>query len=349
MKIGNYKLGTNNPPFIVAEMSGNHNQSLDMALAIVDAVAESGAHALKLQTFTPASMTLDIHSNEFYINDNSSLWKGNSLFSLYQKAHTPLDWHEPIMKRAKHHGLLCFSTPFDEESVDFLETLNVPAYKIASFESIDLPLISKVASTGKPIIISTGMASISEIYEAVCSARSAGCDDLALLKCTSNYPASPVNSNLRTILNMRDLFNCEIGLSDHTLGMGVATAAVAYGATIIEKHFTLSRTSGGIDSSFSLEPNEFKNLVIETRRAWEAIGKIYYGPTEDELSSVKRRRSLYIAEDIKAGDLLTKENLRRIRPGYGLPPKYYDLFLGKRVLKDIKKGTPVTWDLLLNT
>jgi len=332
-------------PFIIAEMSGNHNQSLDRALAIVDAAAAAGAHAIKLQTYTADTMTLALDEGEFFINDPQSLWVGQSMHALYSKAHTPWEWHAPIMKRAASKELMCFSSPFDESAVDFLETLEAPAYKIASFECVDLPLVRRAASTGKPLIISTGMATIPEIGEAVEVARSAGCKDLVLLKCTSTYPASPENSHVRTIAHMRELFGCEVGLSDHTMGIGAAVAAVAFGATVIEKHFCLSRAEGGVDSAFSLEPSEFASLVIETERAWEAIGEIRYGPTEAEEKARLRRRSLYIAEDLNAGDILTPENLRRIRPGHGLPPKFYDVLLGRRVARPVKKGTPVSWHL----
>ena len=334
-------------PFIIAEMSGNHNRSLDCALKIVDAAAESGAHAIKLQTYTAETMTLDLKEGEFSIRDPESLWFGESMYGLYQRAHTPWEWHKPIMARAKEKGLLCFSSPFDETAVDFLETLNVPAYKIASFECIDLPLIKKVAATGKPLLISTGMATIAEIAEAVDTARSNGCNDLVLLKCTSNYPSSPKNTNLRTIAHMRDLFSCEVGLSDHTMGIGASVAAVAFGATVIEKHLTLDRATGGVDSTFSLEPGEFKNLVVETERAWQALGTIKYGPTEAEVKGRLRRRSLYICEDLEEGDLLTVANLRRIRPGLGLAPKYYEMLLGRKVKRAVRKGTPVTLELIL--
>jgi N-acetylneuraminate synthase len=333
-------------PFIIAEMSGNHNQSLDHALAIVDAAADSGAHAVKLQTYTAETMTLDLSEGEFFISDPKSLWAGVSMHKLYEKAHTPWQWHAPIMERARERGISCFSTPFNDSAVDFLETLNVPAYKIASFECVDLPLIRKVASTGKPLIISTGMASIAEIAEAVDTARNAGCKDLLLLKCTSTYPASPENTNLLTIGNMRTLFGCEVGLSDHTIGIGAAVAAVALGATVIEKHFCLSREEGGVDAAFSLEPDELTSLVIETTRAWQALGQVHYGPTKDEEKSVLRRRSLYIAEDMKAGNVLTSRNLRRIRPGHGLAPKYYEKLLGKKIIKDVVKGTPMSWELV---
>lgn len=347
MEIGDSMFSAARPPFIIAEMSGNHNQSLQRAFEIVDAAAEAGAHAIKLQTFTAETMTLDVKEGEFNISDPNSLWAGQNLYALYQKACTPWEWHKPIMNRAAERGMVCFSSPFDESAVDFLESLDVPCYKIASFECIDLPLIKRVAATGKPVIISTGMASLSEINDAVEAARSAGCQELVLLKCTSTYPASPSNTNLRTIAHMRDLFGCNIGLSDHTMGVGAAIAAVAMGATVIEKHFTLSRADGGVDSAFSLEPAELKTLVEETARAWEALGSIKYGPTDAEKVAVTRRRSLYIGEDMKAGDVFTADNLRRIRPGHGLPPKYYETLLGRRISKDAAKGTPVEWSLLL--
>ncbi len=333
-------------PYIIAEMSGNHNQSLDCALKIVDAAAEAGAHAIKLQTYTAATMTLDLTENEFTIRDPKSLWYGESMYDLYERAHTPWDWHKPIMERASERGLACFSSPFDETAVDFLEDLNVPAYKIASFELIDLPLIKRVAATGKPLLISTGMATIVEIAEAVECARSNGCDDLVLLKCTSNYPASPVNSNLKTMAHMRELFSCGVGLSDHTMGIGTSIAAVALGATVIEKHFTLNRAEGGVDAAFSLEPDELKALVVETERACLALGQVTYGPTDAEIAGRLRRRSLYIAEDLQRGDILTMQNLRRIRPGHGLSPKYYEMLLGRKVNRSVKKGTPVTLELI---
>ena len=346
MEIAERKIDQHEPPFIIAEMSGNHNQSLNRALKIVEAAASSGVDALKIQTYTSDTMTLDVHKGEFFINDEDNLWQGNSLHSLYKEAYTPWDWHEPIMKRANELGLICFSTPFDETAVDFLETLNVPAYKIASFENTDLPLIKKVASTGKPMIISTGMATVAELDETVETIRESGCQNFILLKCTSTYPATPKNSNIATIPHLKELFKCEVGLSDHTMGIGVSVAAVAQGATVIEKHFTLNRADGGVDSAFSMEPEEMKQLVIEAKRAWESLGGIRYGPTEEERDSVKYRRSLYIAKDIKSGDILTKENLRIVRPGLGLPPKYYDLFLGKKVKQNLKKGTAVDWELL---
>ncbi|MED1822664.1 pseudaminic acid synthase [Brevibacillus agri] len=345
IQVENRKISPHHSPFIIAEMSGNHNQSLERALEIVDAAAKAGAHALKIQTYTADTMTIDYSQGEFYIDDPQSLWKGKSLYDLYQEAYTPWEWHKPIFDRCRELGMIGFSTPFDESAVDFLESLNVPLYKIASFENIDIPLIRRVARTGKPLIISTGMASIAELDEAVRTAREEGCQDLVLLKCTSTYPASPENTNILTIPHMRQLFGVEVGLSDHTMGVGVAVASVALGATVIEKHFTLRREDGGVDSAFSLEPEEFKNLVIETERAWQALGSITYGPTDKEKNSLVFRRSLYIVDDIKAGEALTKENLRAIRPGFGLPPKYYDVLLGKRVQRDIAKGTPASWDM----
>ena len=341
------KIGCQIPPLIIAEMSGNHNQSLDRALEIVESAAKAGAHALKIQTYTADTMTLDINSGEFYISDSSSLWKGNSLYNLYQQAYTPWEWHRPIFERCRELGIVGFSTPFDSTAVDFLESLDVPCYKVASFENTDIPLIKKIASTGKPMIISTGMATLSELDETVKTAREAGCKDLILLKCTSTYPASPENTNLRTIPHLRDLFQCQIGLSDHTMGIGAAVASVALGATVIEKHFTLSRDDGGVDSAFSLEPEEMRELVIETERAWKALGKISHGPTEKEKASLLFRRSLYVALDMKAGEVFTTDNLRVIRPGLGLPPKYYEFVLGKKIKRDVKKGTPIGWDLLI--
>ena len=333
-------------PFIIAEMSGNHNASLDKALAIVDAAAASGADALKLQTYTPDTMTLDVQEGEFVINNPTSLWAGRDLYNLYKDAHTPWDWHKPIFDRAKSHGMLAFSSAFDDTSVDFLETLDVPCYKVASFECVDIPLIRKVASTGKPMIISTGMATIAEIDDAVTAARGAGCKHLVLLKCTSSYPASPENSNLLTIPHLAKLFDCEAGLSDHTLGIGAAVAATALGAGVIEKHFIMSRAEGGVDSAFSLEPQEFTALVDGVKVAQAALGSVFYGATESEQKGRTRRRSLYVTKDIEAGDEISADNIRSIRPGLGLPPKFYDTLLGRRVSKAVKKGTPVSWDLL---
>ncbi len=346
MQIAHCTIGKQVAPFIIAEMSGNHNQSLERALAIVQAAAQAGAHAIKLQTYTADTMTLAMNQGEFFIRDAGSLWKGRSLHDLYQIAHTPWEWHAPIMAKAAELGMVCFSTPFDESAVDFLERLNVPAYKIASFENIHLPLIRKVAATGKPMIISTGMATLAEIDEAVRACRESGCRDLILLKCTSTYPATPEHSNVLTIPHLRSMFGCEVGLSDHTMGVGASVAAVAHGATVIEKHFTLRRADGGVDSAFSLEPEELAMLVVETGRAWQSLGQVTYGPTEVEQRSLVFRRSIYVAQDVRAGEVLTRENLRCIRPGMGLAPKYFERLLGRRVNQDVKKGTPMGWELI---
>ena len=340
------EIGSTSTPFMIAEMSGNHNQSLERALEIVEAAAQAGAHGLKIQTYTAETMTLDISEGEFFISDPDSLWKGQSLYSLYQQAYTPWEWHKPIFDRCKELGIVGFSTPFDATAVDFLESLDVPCYKIASFENTDLPLIRKVASTGKPMIVSTGMATIAELDETMRTARASGCADIILLKCTSTYPATPENTNILTIPHLRDLFETQVGLSDHTMGIGVSVASVALGATVIEKHFTLSRADGGVDSAFSIEPEEMRQLVLETKRAWQALGQISYGATEAEKASLTFRRSLYITQDMKAGDVFTTENLRAIRPGCGLPPKYYDILLGKKVARNAKAGQPMNWDLI---
>ncbi|OMC89144.1 pseudaminic acid synthase [Viridibacillus sp. FSL H7-0596] len=347
--VENIKIGSNEQPFIIAEMSGNHNHSLDRALEIVEAAAKAGAHALKIQTYTADTMTLNIENPEFKINDQDSLWNGQNLYLLYQQAYTPWEWHKPIFDRARELGMIAFSTPFDDSAVDFLEELDVPLYKIASFENTDLPLIKKVASTGKPIIVSTGMASVSELDELVRTAREAGCKDLILLKCTSTYPATPENTNISTIPHMRELFDVQVGLSDHTMGTGVSVAAVALGATVIEKHFTLSREDGGVDAAFSLEPAEMKALVEETERAWQALGKVTYGPTEKEKASLKFRRSIYVSKDIKAGEKFTPANIKIVRPGYGLEPKYYEKVLDAPAKKEYKAGTPLTFDEILNS
>ncbi|MGD9686122.1 MAG: pseudaminic acid synthase [Desulfobacter sp.] len=346
MRIADRMIGPEHCPLVIAEMSGNHNQSLERALEIVDAAAASGAHALKLQTYTADTMTLDLSEREFFISDPNSLWQGTSLYKLYQEAHTPWEWHKPIFDRCREKGLIYLSTPFDDSSVDFLESLEVPCYKIASFENTDLPLIRRVAATGKPLIISTGMATVAELDETVRAAREAGCRDLILLKCTSTYPATPENTNILTIPHLRELFDCEVGLSDHTMGVGVSVAAVALGATVLEKHFTLRRADGGVDSSFSLEPAEMRQLVLEVERAWQSLGTVSYGPTEKERKSLVFRRSLYVVKDMKAGDAFSAENVRAIRPGFGLAPKYYETVIGKMAKINIKRGTPLSLDLL---
>ena len=346
IEISGRLIGREHPPFIIAEMSGNHNQSLERALEIVEAVSKCGAHALKIQTYTPDTMTLNLDEREFHIGDPSSLWAGNSLYNLYAEACTPWEWHQPIFDRARELGLIAFSTPFDDSAVDLLESLHVPCYKIASFENTDLPLIRRVAATGKPMIISTGMASVAELVDTVRAAREAGCKDLILLKCTSTYPATAGNTNILTIPHLRDLFGCEVGLSDHTMGLGVSVASVALGATVIEKHFTLNRADGGVDSAFSMEPGEMAQLVTEAERAWQSLGKIAYGPTEAEKKSLMFRRSLYVVEDMKAGDVLTHANVRAIRPGLGLPNKYVDVVIGKHVARDVRRGTGLRWDLI---
>lgn len=345
-KINNHAIGLGHRPFVIAEMSGNHNQSLDRALAIVDAAAATGVQALKLQTYTADTITLDVRGGAFEIKDDDSLWAGKNLHDLYKLAYTPWEWHKAIMDRAKSLGLVCFSSPFDETAVDFLDDLGVPAFKIASFENNHLPLIRKAASTGKPLIMSTGMATLAELDEAVTAAREAGCKDLVLLKCTSTYPATPANSNVLTIPHMRQLFGCEIGLSDHTMGVGVSVAAVAHGATVIEKHFTLSRAEGGVDSAFSLEPAEMASLATETERAWQGLGAVRYGPTEAELKSVVFRRSIYVAEDVKAGETFDTINLRIVRPAAGLAPRFFETLVGRKASRDIARGEPMTWEML---
>jgi len=346
ISIAGRSIGPGRRPFVIAEMSGNHNQSLARALEIVEAAAKAGAHAVKIQTFTADTMTLDLSEREFFIADPESPWKGSSLYRLYQQAHTPWEWHKPIFERCRELGMVGFSSPFDATAVDFLESLGAPCYKIASFENVDLPLIAKAAGTGKPLIISTGMATEAELREAVGAAREAGCRELLLLKCTSTYPASPENTNLMTLPHMRKLFGCEVGLSDHTPGIGAAVASIALGATAVEKHFTLRRADGGVDSTFSIEPDELRALVVETGRAAQALGAVSYGPTEEEKKSLQFRRSLYVVRDLKAGDLLTPENLRAIRPGLGLPPKYISQLLGRQVRRDVRRGTPMSWDLV---
>ncbi len=343
IKIGDRLVGPGHKPFIIAEMSGNHNQSLDRALAIVDAAADAGADAIKLQTYTADTMTLP---GAFTIEDQNSLWKGRELYDLYKEAYTPWEWHQAIFDRAKERGIIAFSSPFDETAVDFLEELGAPVYKIASFENTDHPLLKKVAATGKPVIMSTGAATLAELDEAVRILQQAGVQELILLKCTSTYPATPANTNLLTIPHMRELFQVQVGLSDHTMGVGAAVAAVALGATVIEKHFTLSRAEGGVDSAFSLEPQELQALVVETERAWQALGYVQYGVQRAEEKSRLFKRSIYAAQDIREGETFTKENIRVIRPGLGLAPKYYEELLGKKAKVAIKAGTPLNRDVV---
>ena len=342
--IGGRPVGPQHPPFVIAEMSGNHNQSLDRALALVDAAAAAGVHALKLQTYTADTISMD---TGFTIREEGqSLWEGQDLYRLYQAAHTPWDWHAAIFARARQHGLLAFSSPFDETAVDFLETLDVPAYKIASFENAHWPLLRRVAATGKPVIVSTGAATLAEIDDAVRVLRQAGCRELVLLKCTSTYPASPLHTNLRTIPVLAETFGCPIGLSDHTMGVGASVAAVALGACVIEKHFTLSRAEGGVDSAFSLEPHELTLLVEETARAHQALGTVQLCVQPSEEKSRVFKRSIYVAQPIVAGEAFTADNLRIIRPGDGLLPRYWDVVLGRRAAKDLRPGTPLAWDAL---
>lgn len=342
IQVGPINIGTGFKPFVIAELSGNHNQSLDRAIKLVELAAEAGADAIKLQTYTADTITLDSDLPDFLISDKNSLWNGSKLYDLYNRAHTPWEWHEPIFKVAQRLGLSCFSSPFDETAVDFLQSLSVPAFKIASFEINHIPLIKKVASTGKPLIISTGMASLSDIDLAVNTARSNGCNNIVLLKCTSSYPASPEHTNIITIPHLRQLFNTEVGISDHTFGIGVSVASVALGSTVIEKHFTFSRSDGGVDSKFSLEPHELKLLCQESHRAWQSIGSIHYGPTVSETSSMQFRRSIYASKSIKVGDIFSNDNIRVVRPGYGAPPVYFNQLLGQKARKNYSFGSPIT-------
>lgn len=344
IKIADRSIGIQNPPFVIAEMSGNHNQSLERALKIVDAAVEAGAHAIKLQTASPDGLTLDVDSPDFQITDKDSLWYGKNLYQLYKEAVTPWEWHGPIFDYCRERGIIAFSSPFELKAVDFLESLNVPCYKIASFELIDTQLVRRVAQTGKPMIMSTGMATLSEIETAVKTVRAEGNDQIILLKCTSTYPARPTNTNLLTIPHMRAAFGTQVGLSDHTMGVGVPCAAVAMGATVIEKHFTLARADGGVDAAFSLEPHELKMLVEETERAWQSVGEVLYGGSNEEKASIKYRRSIYISRDVKEGEQLNAENIKIVRPGFGIAPKYYDLLIGRRVNKALPKGTAMSWE-----
>ena len=344
--VGRRKIGAGCEPFLIAEMSGNHQGSLKNALRIVDAAADAGADALKIQTYTADTMTIDIRSGDFFISDPQSLWKGRSLYDLYAEAGTPWEWHKQIFERCKKRGIIGFSTPFDASAVDFLESLKVPMYKIASFEITDLPLIRRTARTKKPLVISTGMATAREIGDAVETARSAGCRHLILLKCTSAYPADARDANLLTMREMSKKFRCDVGLSDHTTGVGVSIAAVAHGAVMIERHVTLDRKDGGVDSAFSLEPAELRMLADACRQAHWAAGRVAYGPTDKEKKSLCFRRSLYVVKDLKRGEKFTPENVRSIRPGFGLPPKHYESILGKAAAKDLERGTALRRDFI---
>ncbi|MCS6791178.1 MAG: pseudaminic acid synthase [Oscillatoriaceae bacterium SKYG93] len=330
-------------PFVIAELSANHNGSLERAKEIISAAASVGVQAIKFQTYTADTLTICSNNKDFVISDKNSLWHGQNLYDLYSSAHMPWEWHSILASHAAEKKLKWFSTPSNIDALNFLEQINCPFYKVSSFELIDLDFLRAIAETGKPIIMSTGMATLAELDEAVRTIRATGNDQIVLLKCTSTYPAEPTDSNLRTIPHLKELFGCEVGLSDHTLGIGVAVAAVALGATVIEKHFTLSRAEGGVDAAFSLEPHEMKLLVEETQRAYQALGRVQYGPTEAEKKSLVYRRSLYFVKDMAAGEIITPECMRSIRPGYGLPPKYYDVLLGKRVNQAIERGTPVSW------
>lgn len=342
MCLGDWQLGRD-APFIIAELSGNHSQNLDTALAMVDAAADAGADAIKLQTYTASSMTLDVNQPDFVIQEQDSLWAGESLYKLYEKAATPYDWHPILFQRAKERGILAFSSPFDEHAVHFLADLDVPCFKIASFELTDLPLIRCAAAYKKPMIMSTGMASLAEIEAAVQTARDAGCRDIILLKCTSTYPASASNTNLNTIPHMQQAFQCPVGLSDHTQGIGAAVASVALGAQVIEKHFVLDRTAGGVDAEFSIEPAELRALVQDTKIAWQALGGVVYGGTQAEDKAKQYRRSIYVSKDVAAGEVLSPENVKIVRPAFGLAPKHWDDILGKVARKALPKGTALTW------
>ena len=339
-KIKKRTISEKNPPFIIAEMSGNHNGSLATALKIVDLAAKAGADAIKLQTYTPETITMRSSRKEFFIKDKKNMWKNNSLFDLYKKAQTPWAWHQIIFERAKKKKLIFFSSPFDETAVDFLENLNVPLYKIASFENNHFPHLKKVANTGKPVIMSTGLATLPEIKESVKYLRKNGCKQLALLKCTSSYPANPEDLNLISIQKMRKIFNCEVGFSDHSLGIGAALTSINNGASIIEKHFTIEKNKG-VDGFFSSEATEMKRLKEESSIAWMARGKVFFGATKNEIKYRKFRRSIYISQDIKKGDSFSRDNLKVIRPSNGLHPKYFEIILGKKAKKSLKLGTPL--------
>ena len=346
LTIDGREIGPGAPPWIIAELSANHNGSLDRALQIVDAAADAGAHALKLQTYTADTMTLDVDAPPFRIEDPNSLWNGRTLYDLYREASTPWDWHEPIFARCRARGMTPLSSPFDATAIDFLDRLGAPCFKIASFEITDLPLIQGAAQRGKPLIISTGMSTEAEIAAAVAAAASGGCDDVLLLRCTSTYPADPADSHLNTIPDLRRRFGRPVGLSDHTPGIGAAVAAVALGAVAIEKHLTLRRADGGVDAAFSLEPEEWRALVTETERAWRALGEIHYGPGAAEQGSLRFRRSLWLARDVAAGEVLTSDHVRVLRPAGGLQPAALGDVIGRTTRRAARRGEPVLDDLL---
>jgi pseudaminic acid synthase len=347
VSVGPHMIGPDHPPFVIAEMSGNHNGDLDRALAIVDAVADSGAQAIKIQTYTADTITIDVDGPAFRVEDGHGLWGGRTLHQLYDEAHTPWEWHRPIFERARGRGLVPFSSPFDATAVELLEGLGVELYKNASAEIVDLPLIRLLAGTGKPILISTGMATMGEIAAAVEAAESAGCTDLVLLACTASYPADAADARLHNIALLSDAFGLPVGLSDHTLGIGVGVAAVALGAVCVEKHITLDRADGGVDAAFSLEPAELAALRAESEAAWLASrSPRRVGPTDSEQSVLRLRRSLYVVEDVRAGDEVTEANVRSIRPAGGLPPDTITTVLGRRFNKDVARGTPLTWELV---
>lgn len=344
--IGGHSVGTGRRPFVIAEMSGNHAGDLGRALEIVDTVAASGAQALKLQTYRADTITIDVDAPAFRMRDEHGLWGGRRLYELYEEAHTPWEWHASIFERARERGLVPFSSPFDPTAVELLESLDAPAYKIASAEMVDLPLIRLVASTGKPIVMSTGMATLGEIDAAVGAARQGGCRELVLLACTASYPAKPEDANIRTIPTLMEAFGVPVGLSDHTLGIGVAVASVALGGCAIEKHVTLRRADGGVDSEFSLEPHELAALCIETDAARRGLGAARFGPRESEQETLRLRRSLYVVADVRAGQPVTRENIRSIRPAGGLPTDAIAVVLGRSFSRDVPRGTPLTWDLV---
>lgn len=340
--IGDFQIGGSRP-FVIAELSGNHNQNFDTAIAMVDAAAKAGVDAIKLQTYTADTMTLNVDSKDFVIGEEDSLWRGQRLHSLYGKAATPYEWHKPLFEHAKRLGLIAFSSPFDEDAVDFLDELGVPCFKIASFELTDIPLITRAASKGKPLIMSTGMASTDEIQDAVDTAFIHGCRQIVLLKCTSTYPASPQNTNLLTIPDLQTKYDCLVGLSDHTIGIGVSLASIPLGACVIEKHFVLDRSLGGVDAEFSMEPLEFQQLTEESKRVYQALGQVQYGGSESEQKSKKYRRSIYVKKAIAKGEKLSRDNLQIVRPAFGLAPKHWQQVLGTTAVEALKPGQALQW------